>query len=171
MDKKKKIIIGIFITIFLLVNLVWYAGMLRPYLLLKKQMEHHPHYIGSGEIVDEDGYTYAIHYPTYLYFKDGNLSISAPLAVNSEIQSEDGKTTYTANAGDIIIWLNRFTGDVREIGVELNANGDARDIYLVDSGTARYEEDQIYVDESQEIIKTLFEKTEEAWNLEMPWKE
>lgn len=173
MDKKKrkKIFIYFFVMLLLLINIVWYAGMFRPYFLLQNKMKNHPNYIGSGEIYDEDGYTYAVHYPTYLYWKDGNLSISPPFVENDKVQVEDGKTAYAAGGGDIIIWLNHFTGDVKEIGLILNINDETRYIYLIDSKTAKYEDDQILVDESQEIIKVLFEKVEDAWDLEMPWKE
>ncbi len=174
MDKKKrkKIIIAVFAVIFLILNIVWYIDMLSPYLVLKHRMENHPYYMGDGTIWDEDKYTLAVHYPTYLYWDDGNLSVGSPLVEDNSIQVEDGKTALSsANSGGMIIWLKHFTGDIREIGVILTLNGESRQIYLTDSGTARYEEDQPFVDTNQDVIKMLFEKAEDAWSLEMPWKE
>lgn len=174
MDKKKrrKIIIAVFAVIFLILNIAWYIGMLRPYLLLKNQMKNHPYYMGDSTIWDEDKYTLAVHYPTYLYWADGNLSVGSPLVEEHSIQVEEGKTALSsAKSGGMIIWLEHFTGDIREIGVILTLNGESRQIYLTDSKTARYENDQPFVDANQDVIKILFEKAEDAWNLEMPWKE
>ena len=58
MDKKKrrKIIIAVFAVIFLILNIAWYIGMLRPYLLLKNQMKNNPYYVGDRTIWDEDKY-------------------------------------------------------------------------------------------------------------------
>lgn len=174
MDKKKrrKIIIAILVVLFLILNIAWYIGMLRPYLLLKNQMKNHPYYMGDSTIWDEDKYTLAVHYPTYLYWADGNLSVGSPLVEEHSIQVEEGKTALSsAKSGGMIIWIEHFTGNIREIGVRLTIDNETREIYLTDSGTARYEEDQPFVDEGQEMINVLFEKAEDAWNLEMPWKE
>lgn len=172
MDKKKrrKIIIAVFAVIFLTLNIAWYIGMLRPYLLLKNQMKNNPYYVGDSTIWDEDKYTLAVHYPTYLYWADGNLSVSSPLVEDDRIPTQDDKTSYSSRGG-LIIWIEHFTGNIREIGVRLTIDNETREIYLTDSGTARYEEDQPFVDEGQEMINVLFEKAEDAWNLEMPWKE
>lgn len=172
MDKKKrrKIIIAVFAVIFLILNIAWYIGMLRPYLLLENQMKNNPYYVGDSTIWDEDKYTLAVHYPTYLYWADGNLSVSSPLVEDDRILIQDGKTSYSSRGG-LIIWIEHCTGNIKEIGVILTLNDETRYIYLTDSGTARYEEDQPFVDEGQEMINVLFEKAEDAWNLEMPWKE
>ena len=84
MDKKKrrKIIIAILVVLFLILNIAWYIGMLRPYLLLKNQMKNNPYYMGKNVMDDEDEYTYGIAYPTYLYWGNGNLSIVSPLGKN-----------------------------------------------------------------------------------------
>lgn len=172
MDKKKrrKIIIAVFAVIFLILNIAWYIGMLRPYLLLKFEMRNSPYYMGKNVMDDEDEYTYGIAYPTYLYWGNGNLSIVSPLVEDNRIPTEEGKTSYSSSSS-LIIWIEHFTGNIREIGVRLTIDNETREIYLTDSGTARYEEDQPFVDEGQEMINVLFEKAEDAWNLEMPWIE
>ena len=172
MDKKKrrKIIIAILVVLFLILNIAWYIGMLRPYLLLKNQMKNNPYYMGKNVMDDEDEYTYGIAYPTYLYWGNGNLSIVSPLVEDNRIPTEEGKTSYSSSSS-LIIWIEHFTGNIREIGVRLTIDNETREIYLTDSGTARYEEDQPFVDANQDVIKMLFEKAEDAWNLEMPWKE
>lgn len=67
--------------------------------------------------------------------------------------SGEGKTALSsAKSGGMIIWLEHFTGDIREIGVILTLNGESRQIYLTDSKTARYENDQPFVDANQDVI-------------------
>lgn len=167
---KKKIVISLFVMLLVFINVIWYVGMFRPYFLLQNEMKNNPNYIGSGGILDNEGYSYAVHYPTYLYWKDGNLSISAPLEAVNNVQVEGDKTAYATNGGSLIIWLEHFTGDIKEIGLILNANNETRYIYLTDSKTAKYEDDQELVDDSQDEINVLFEKAEDAWNLEMSWE-
>lgn len=73
--------------------------------------------------------------------------------------------------GDLIIWMKHFHKGIRELGVILVQDGVSRQIYLEDNRTARYKDDQPYVDAGQEEIDKLFRKAEQEWKLEMPWKE
>ncbi|MBE5969275.1 MAG: hypothetical protein E7242_03480 [Lachnospiraceae bacterium] len=105
-------------------------------------------------------------YPTYLRWCDGNLSIAAPLEEKEVL--DDGQTLYVAN-NSLLIWLNDFDGTIRDIGVTVELDDRMYDVYIENSTTARYPDEQWIVDESQEAINMLFNKAEEAWGLEMPW--
>ena len=69
----------------------------------------------------------------------------------------------------IIIWMKLFYQGVKEVGVILVEGEMQPQVYLTDSKTARYPDDQIYVDNHQAEINVLFEKAEKMWGLEMPW--
>lgn len=135
-------------------NIIWYIGAFRPYYMWQKEMKQQPEY-KDGLILDEDGYTYGVHFPTYLYWMDGNLSIASPLEPIEEM--EDGKKSYATSSG-LIIWTKYFSGEVDEVGVLLLQDGVLYQIYLVDNETARYSDEQEIVDKEQEEINKLFEK-------------
>ena len=65
--------------------------------------------------------------------------------------------------------MKPFYQGIDEVGVILVEGDMQRQVYLTDSKTARYSDDQEYVDRHQEDIRILFEKTEAMWDLEMPW--
>ena len=170
--KKKRIkiiIIGLLAMIFVILNIFWYIGVFRAYFLLQSKMTSNPNYVNEG-IVDEEGYSCYVKFPTYLYWKDGNLSIGSPMKEIGDAPEGEDKKIYAANGGSVIIWLKHFSGDIKELGVILEQDGVNRQIYLVDSATARYEDDQPYVDAGQDEINKLFKKAEDVWDLEMPWK-
>lgn len=73
-----------------------------------------PKYVGDSTIWDEDKYTLAVHYPTYLYWDGGNLSVSSPLVEDDRIPIQDGKTSYSSRGG-LIIWIEHFTGNIKEM--------------------------------------------------------
>lgn len=162
---KKKIFVAC-LVIFAIINIIWILGMLKPYLIFQSRMKNHSGYQENGRIVDDEHYCYSVHYPTYLYWQDGNLSVSAPLG---EVGKEGDKTICEANGSSMIIWINRFSGTIREIGVILVIDGVSEQIYLTDSKTARYKDQQCMVDQEQQEIIKLFEKAEDAWKLKMPW--
>ena len=164
---RKNIIISC-IIIFIAYNVVWYIGMFHQYFMWHLDMIQQPDN-SDGDIIDKEGYCRALHYPIYLDWKSGNLSVSSPLEEFDKVPQNDGKTLYVSSSG-LIIWLKHFSQGIKEIGVRLEQDGVTRYIYLVDSETARYADDQPYVDAGKEEIEKLFRKAEEQWNLEMPWK-
>lgn len=152
-----------------LITPIWYWGCCHQYVLLQKEMNKCNEYKmkeggWNGSIVDDDGYTYAIKMPTFLYWGDGNLAIGGSLEPTGKDEAT-GKTIYKSGDG-LIIWLDHWNQGIREVGVILNN----RQIYLVDSSTARYADDQPFVDKYQDEIDMLFEKAERVWKLDMPWK-
>lgn len=164
---RKNVIISC-IIFFLAYNIVWYIGAFHQYFMWHLDMVQQPDN-REGDIVDKEGYCLALHYPIYLDWKSGNLSVSSPLEEFGEVHESDGKSLYVSSSG-LIIWLKHFSQGIKEIGVRLEQEGVTRYIYLVDSETARYADDQPYVDAGKEEIEKLFRKAEEQWNLEMPWK-
>lgn len=123
----------------------------------------------DGMVVDDDGYCYDVHYPFYLNWESGNLSISQPLDKVGEVSESDGQSLYVSSS-NMIIWMKPFYRGVDEIGVILVQGDKSRQIYLLDNETARYSDDQPYVDAGKDEINRLFRKAEEEWNIKMPWK-
>lgn len=158
----KKIILIAGLIILLALSVFWYVSVLNPYVGLQFRMMKSNWYDRDNNFVhDDEGYTYAIAFPTYLYWYDGNLSVVSPLEVVEENIIE-GKNAYAADSS-LIIWLKHYSGDVREVGVRL----DGREVYLENRNVARYADDQPYVDEYQEEIDRLLNKAESVWGIEI----
>lgn len=161
----KAIVLGIFV-LFVILNIVWFIGACSQYYMWHRKMIKEPGSI-NGDVIDDEGYCYSIHYPMYLGW-GGNLSIAQSLDVLDDVDV-DGKPLYVSHSS-LIIWMKNFYEGVKEVGVILVQDGVSRQIYLEDNETARYADDQPYVDAGQEEINKLFRKAEEEWNIEMPWK-
>lgn len=69
----------------------------------------------------------------------------------------------------LIIWLNPFSGSVKEVGMIHYEGNNMNQIYLEDSKTARFPDQQKYVDLCEEEIEVLFSKAQDLWLLSMPY--
>lgn len=149
-------------------SVAWYYGKYKPFHKYYVKIRKNSYYNVVGDNVwDGDKYTLSVCMPAYLLWADGNLAISSPMELVGPDPENPGKMMYVMGDHSLIIWLEDFTGNIKELGVIL----DGRQIYLEDSRTARYEEYQPYVDENTDKIDILFRKAEDLWGLEMPWKE
>ncbi|SEF66325.1 hypothetical protein [Lachnospira multipara] len=156
-------------------SIAWYYGKYKPFHKYYVLMEKSPYFTGTkgqpynkdNAVWDGEKYTLSVCMPAYLLWADGNLAISSPMELVGPDPENPGKMMYVMGDHGLIIWLEDFTGNIKELGVIL----DGRQIYLEDSRTARYEEYQPYVDENTDKIDILFRKAEDLWGLEMPWKE
>ncbi len=155
--------------IIIIYSIIWYFGMCHQYVMWHIKMYRESGSI-SADVFDEEGYCRAIHYPYYLNWQSGNLSVSSSLDRAAEIPESGEKPLYVSSSG-LIIWLKPFCGGVDEVGVILLQGDTQRQIYLEDNETARYPDDQPYVDAGRDEINKLFRKAEEEWDIEMPWKE
>lgn len=166
-SKKRKIILIVAVVMLFLYTIIWYIGMFRQY--AHWQYEFYTKYDTWYVYEDEDYYNYSFAYPYFLLFKGGNLAIGPSIVhhPNTVVDSE-GNIEYMPQSS-IIIWMKPFYQGVKEVGVILVEGEMQRQVYLTDSKTARYPDDQIYVDNHQTEINVLFEKAEKMWGLEMPW--
>ena len=157
-DKKliKKLVCATF-AVFVVYNIIWGIGAFRIYHEIKRMTPINSEI--AYDYIDSDRYCYHICFPTYLYW-NGNLAISCPSA-NNEDRWELGD--------GLIIWLKPFSGEVREVGL-IHYDGNAMyQIYLKDSKSARYTDQQKYVDSAKEDIKVMFDKAQGMWSLTMPY--
>lgn len=156
-------------------SIAWYYGKYKPFHKYYVKTENSVYCTdkkGEADIKniavwDNDKFTLSVSMPALWLWDDGNLAITSPMELVGPDPDNPGKMMYVMGDHSLIIWLEDFTGNIKELGVIL----DGRQIYLEDSRTARYEEYQPYVDENTDKIDILFRKAEDLWGLEMPWKE
>ncbi len=164
-----KLLVVLAVSGFVVINIVWFFKELKPYLYYQDRLNGKVFAAERDRLLyDGENYCYYVCYPTYLRWCTGNLSIAAPLEEKEVL--EDGQTLYVAN-NSLLIWLNDYDGSIRDIGVTVELNDRTYDVYVENSTTARYPDQQWIVDETQEAINMLFTKAEEAWGIEMPWGE
>jgi len=162
-----RIIIITLLVVFAIVNVTWFLGRFYGFYKLKFLMKSEKGYNSELELLlDKDGFCYSVKLPTYLYWQDGNLCISSEVKTYKmyNIESELYVSPCT-----MIIWIEPFLNKVKEVGVILSDDESSRQVYLKNSNTAVYDDDQPYVNKNLPIIKSLFKKAEKEWNLIMPW--
>ena len=167
MNKKKQITIISIIAILLLYILVWYFGQFRQYLHWK--IDFYTNYGTWYAYQDEDYYDYSVILPYILEFKGGNLAIGPNIIKHPNIVIDNNGNKAYLPQSSRIIWMKPFYRGIKEIGVILMDGSCQRQVYLTNSKTALYPDDQTYVDKHQAEIEILFKKAEKMWNLEMPW--
>ncbi|MCR5665567.1 MAG: hypothetical protein K6G01_01940 [Eubacterium sp.] len=151
----KRIVI-IVIAVFVAVNVFWLIDVFKPYFSYVQTMKESEYYrVEDGGVWYPDGYLCEVAMPTYLYWKDGNLSVASPI---------EGE--YSGHA-DLVIWIKHYSGDVSEVGSILTYKGESREVYLKDSATAINSDDQPWVDANQEDLEMVFLKAEDVWGLEL----
>lgn len=163
-----KVCIALVGIVFVFINILWYVGSYSQYQEFESMLRAHSDKT-DGTLLDNEGFCYSVKKPSYLLWREGNLAIGKSLEAVDE-PAENGKTLYASHSS-LIIWMKHFHKGIRELGVILVQDGVSRQIYLEDNRTARYKDDQPYVDAGQEEIDKLFRKAEQEWKLEMPWKE
>lgn len=167
MTKRRKIILIIVIAVLLIYAVIWYIGVCHQYVLWK--YEFVTKYNTWDVYEDEDYYDYSFRRPFFFQFQVGNLAIGPSIVHDSNmVVDKEGNVEYMTKSS-IIIWMKPFFQGIKEVGVILVEDEMQRQVYLVDSKTAKYRDDQIYVDNHQAEINVLFEKAEKMWKLEMPW--
>lgn len=144
--KKKTglLIVGVIVGVFILFNVCWY---ITSYSLYNK-------YIGGMEefrknvsyVLSENGYNYNVKFPSYLSFT-GNLCVA----------TDDDKYA-------LIIWPS-FYKDT-EYGVQIIASDGLLYSIMIDKNLNSLEPDyEDLIQENAYIIKTLFEKAKERWDI------
>lgn len=171
MKKRKKlysrIIIIILLVVFAIVNVTWFFGRFYGFYKLKFLIKNDKEYNSELELlIDEEGFCYSVKLPTYLYWQDGNLCIASGIKT---YKIDDSEAELYVSPCALIIWIEPSLNKVKEVGVVLSDDESNRQVYLKNSNTAVYDDDQPYVDKNLSIIKSLFEKAEKEWNLIMPW--
>ena len=142
--KKKIITIGIIaVSLFVLINLVWFIVVTIRY---NKFIEAVPkNEWGRYFIRKDDGYMYSVKKPSYLSFT-GNLGV---------VSKESDEA--------LIIWPSIFDG--YEYGFRLQKEEKAYEIYVDENMNPIYEKDAHIVNKFKTELEELFSKANETWNL------
>ena len=149
--------------LFLIASFFWFFSRFIGFYRLETTLKKQPGYNSYLDLaLDDDRYCFTVKLPTFLYWKDGNLSITKAIP-------EDENENYR-NQDSMIIWLSTFSFQTNEVGVVLIDDTTSRQVYLKDAQTAVFEDDQPYLDRHQKEVQTLIRKAENVWGIKMPWE-
>lgn len=169
MKRNKKIILSL-ITVFLLINVIWFLTVEAKYKPLLKGRQYNnklevfekvPN--RTNLLVSQDGYSYGVKKPNY-------LSTVGNLSVTKNISEEKSQDFHFNNNAALIVWIKLFSD--YEYGVMVPYEGSIQQIYVDRNGNPTYKSvnsendkeliDKI-IDENKKEIDILFQNVRYLW--------